>query len=106
MTATTMARRHWRSLPGPVRKAAVALGGASVLSAGAAMLVLPGPGIAVILVGLAILGTEFAWARTVLGHARRRWHHVRARVPRLRGQRTSAPADQPDPTPHHITRGS
>ena len=33
-----------------------------MLLAGFAMLVLPGPGIIVIILGLAILATEFAWA--------------------------------------------
>lgn len=36
--------------------------GVGVLSAGVAMLVLPGPGWAAIFLGLLILGTEFAWA--------------------------------------------
>jgi hypothetical protein len=40
--------------------------GASVLVAGAAMLVLPGPGVIVIILGLVILATEFAWAERVL----------------------------------------
>jgi uncharacterized protein (TIGR02611 family) len=37
--------------------------GFTVLVGGAAMLFLPGPGIVTIIVGLAILGTEFVWAR-------------------------------------------
>jgi hypothetical protein len=40
-------------------------GGVLVL-AGLAMLVLPGPGVVVILAGLAVLATEFVWARRVL----------------------------------------
>jgi uncharacterized protein (TIGR02611 family) len=44
--------------------------GAAVLLAGIAMLVLPGPGWAAIFVGLAILATEFTWARIALGWAR------------------------------------
>lgn len=47
------------------RLAVLVLGGA-VLAAGIAMLVLPGPGVIVIIVGLAILGTEFAWAERAL----------------------------------------
>jgi uncharacterized protein (TIGR02611 family) len=110
MSATLRARRRWSSLPGPLRKIAVAVAGGAVLAAGAAMLVLPGPGIAGLLLGLAILATEFMWARTALGHARRRWHHVRARVPvgrrRDRAPQGDARADHHDPEPHHITRGS
>jgi uncharacterized protein (TIGR02611 family) len=40
--------------------------GVAVLAAGVAMLALPGPGILVIIAGLAILGTEFAWAERAL----------------------------------------
>ena len=44
--------------------------GATVLAAGLAMLVLPGPGWVAIFLGLAILATEFAWAQTALHKAR------------------------------------
>jgi tellurite resistance protein TerC len=49
-----------------VRKVIIAVLGVSVLLIGAAMLLLPGPAIVVIPVGLAILATEFAWAKSVL----------------------------------------
>ncbi len=39
--------------------------GASLLIAGVAMLVLPGPGVVTILAGLTVLATEFHWARRV-----------------------------------------
>ena len=44
------------------RKLVVAVVGGSVLLVGVAMIVLPGPAILVIPVGLAILATEFIWA--------------------------------------------
>lgn len=44
--------------------------GATVLAAGLVMMVTPGPGLVGIVVGLAILATEFAWARRALHHAR------------------------------------
>jgi len=44
----------------------VAALGFVVLGAGVAMLALPGPGVVVIIVGLAILATEFAWAERAL----------------------------------------
>ncbi len=47
----------------PLKKIAVLASGTSAILAGTAMLVLPGPGLATILLGLAILGTEFAWAK-------------------------------------------
>lgn len=48
------------------RRVAVFLLGVAVAVAGIAMLVLPGPGIIVLLLGLVILATEFAWAERVL----------------------------------------
>jgi len=49
-----------------IRKLIIATLGMSVLLVGAAMLFLPGPAIVVIPAGLAILATEFAWARSLL----------------------------------------
>jgi uncharacterized protein (TIGR02611 family) len=40
--------------------------GFTILAAGVAMLVLPGPGWVVIAVALAILAGEYVWARTLL----------------------------------------
>jgi len=40
--------------------------GVAVLAAGVAMLALPGPGVLVIILGLVILATEFAWAERLL----------------------------------------
>jgi tellurite resistance protein TerC len=45
--------------------------GSTVLLGGVAMLVLPGPGLLVIVLALAILATEFAWARHLLKRVRR-----------------------------------
>ena len=47
------------------RVAVTVIGGVLVLG-GLAMLVLPGPGILVIVIGFAILGTEYAWAAAAL----------------------------------------
>jgi len=44
--------------------------GLALVAAGVAMLVLPGPGIVVIIAGLAVLATEFAWAETMLDRAK------------------------------------
>src|SRR5690349_11326522 len=52
------------------QKPVVAVVGVSVLVLGIAMLVLPGPAILVIPLGLAILATEFLWARRWLKRAR------------------------------------
>ncbi len=52
------------------RRLAVLVIGGSVLLFGIALLVLPGPAIVVIPLGLAILGLEFSWARRFLGRVR------------------------------------
>jgi len=44
--------------------------GSTVLLIGVALLVLPGPAFIVIPIGLAILATEFRWARNLLGRMR------------------------------------
>ncbi len=48
------------------RKVAVAVIGTTVLAFGIALIVLPGPAFIVIPLGLAILATEFLWARRLL----------------------------------------
>lgn len=53
-----------------VRRVIVSVIGATVLFIGVALLVLPGPAFIVIPVGLAILATEYAWARRWLKKAR------------------------------------
>ena len=57
-------------LPAPLRKLIVAVIGVTILLIGTAMIVLPGPAFIVIPVGLAILATEFAWARRAIRRAR------------------------------------
>ena len=52
-------------------RAGVLIVGMSVLMAGVAMLVLPGPGWAAIILGLVILASEYAWARRVLEPVKR-----------------------------------
>ena len=52
------------------RRIAIGIVGATVVLIGAIMLVTPGPGLAVIPVGLAILSLEFAWARRWLRKVR------------------------------------
>jgi hypothetical protein len=49
-----------------LRKLIIAVIGGTVVLLGVALLVLPGPAFIVIPVGLAILATEFAWARRAI----------------------------------------
>ena len=52
------------------RRIVIAVIGGTILLGGLVMLVTPGPGIAAILLGLAILAVEFAWAQVWLDKAR------------------------------------
>ncbi len=52
---------HQRTHP-QVRRVVVAVVGFLLLSVGAALLVLPGPGLLVIAAGIAVLALEFPWA--------------------------------------------
>jgi uncharacterized protein (TIGR02611 family) len=54
----------------PARRIAVGIAGGAVLIVGIAMIVLPGPAFVVIPLGLAILASEFEWARRWVGKAR------------------------------------
>ena len=49
-----------------MKKVIIAITGGTVLLVGIAMIVLPGPALIVIPAGLAILATEFLWARRAL----------------------------------------
>jgi hypothetical protein len=65
-------RRHWHITYRWARRIAVGLVGGTVLAIGVALIVLPGPALVVIPLGLAILGAEFAWARHWLRAVRQR----------------------------------
>ena len=54
------------------KRVITAVVGCTVLAIGIAMIVLPGPAIIVIPIGLGIMATEFVWARNLLNHARNR----------------------------------
>jgi uncharacterized protein (TIGR02611 family) len=60
----------------------IIVAGFTVLIIGVAMIVLPGPAVVVIPLGLAILATEFIWARTLLTT-------VKERVLRMKKSRRS-----------------
>jgi len=55
------------------RKVVVLVVSVTILLLGVAMLALPGPGWVTIFGGLALLATEFTWARWILKHARERF---------------------------------
>ena len=61
------------------RRIGAIAGGALLLVTGVALLVLPGPGLALIVAGLALLATQFEWARRLLGWIRGRLRAATAR---------------------------
>ena len=69
------------------RRIGVLVGGTVLLVAGLLMLVLPGPGVAAIIAGLALLGTQFEWARRASGWLRDRVGALFAAI-KLRVQRS------------------
>ncbi|MDP9445089.1 MAG: PGPGW domain-containing protein [Actinomycetota bacterium] len=56
---------------GIVKRFAVTLLGVALLAAGATLMVLPGPGILLIVAGLAVLASEYVWAQRLLSRARK-----------------------------------
>ncbi len=79
------------------RRIVVAVIGGTILVGGIIMLVTPGPGLAIVLLGLAILAIEFAWAKLWLDKVRHsvtregreelRGHYTRLRDRWFRGPR-------------------
>lgn len=65
----------WRQ----ARKVIVAVVGTTVLLIGIVMMVAPGPAFVVIPAGLAILATEFVWARRLLKYAQRQLQELTQR---------------------------
>ena len=54
-----------------LKKLGVSILGPAVILVGVALLVLPGPGLLVIAAGVAILATEYTWARRLLEPVKR-----------------------------------
>ncbi len=84
----------WWRLPRPLRRLLVVSAASVLFGLGMIFSVLPGPGLPLLVAGLATLAVEFAWARTYLdrlrlhgdrlqGHLRRRLGNrpARSRVP-------------------------
>jgi hypothetical protein len=66
------------------RRALVTVIGGAVIGAGVAMLVLPGPGLVTIAVGLGVLGREYAWAARADRRVRARVRAVAVRAGEVR----------------------
>ena len=62
------------------KRIAVSVVGSVLVVAGVLMLVLPGPGLLVIIAGLAILATEYVWAERMLNLAKQRAEQAKNKV--------------------------
>jgi uncharacterized protein (TIGR02611 family) len=71
------------------KRVAVTIAGFAVLLAGLAMLVLPGPGIVVIIAGLAILATEYVWAQRLLRVAKEKANQAKDVILRKKAEEES-----------------
>lgn len=72
------------------RKLIVTIFGFTVVLIGVAMIVLPGPALIVIPLGLAVLGTEFLWARNLLKKINVKKERVRQAVARYKQRKVDA----------------
>jgi uncharacterized protein (TIGR02611 family) len=72
------------------KRIAVTLVGFALVLLGLILLVTPGPGLLVVIAGLAVLATEYAWANAALAGARRRASQARQKLSNRRDQRDLA----------------
>lgn len=73
-------------------RAVVALGGFAIVLGGLALLVLPGPGIPLLVIGLGLLALEFRWAEAALARTLHQadWAAQRARATSRRTKAVAA----------------
>ena len=87
------------------RRVVVIVVGFTVLLFGLALIVLPGPAVLVIPIGLAILATEFVWARQLLRRMKAEAERLRS-VARRGAERLSHPIrGRQRPSQHNTSEG-
>ena len=62
------------------KRIGVSIAGFTLVIAGLVMLVLPGPGLLLIIAGLAILATEYVWAQRALNFAKQKAEQAKNKV--------------------------
>jgi tellurite resistance protein TerC len=77
------------------KRIAIFVVGATVCLLGALLLVLPGPGLVVLFLGLTLLASEFVWARLWLRQLRVRARRAGRRVRRWPWRRRAPPSPPP-----------
>lgn len=69
------------------KRLAISVAGFAILGLGLVLLVTPGPGLLVVIAGLAILASEYAWAQRALSSARERANNAARAVKKRRQKR-------------------
>lgn len=90
----------WKSWPQPIRMIVGTTIGGLLIVLGIIQLFTPGQGVLTILAGLAVLGTEYHWARRLLNWCHRQWDHWKAKLCTSR-----KPAPLPDTRPSDESSG-
>ena len=73
----------WKHLPHPIRWVIVASVGSTLTLVGIIFLFIPGPGLPLIVLGVAILATEFAWAEVVFARIKKESDKFTAQAKRV-----------------------
>jgi uncharacterized protein (TIGR02611 family) len=73
----------WKHLPHPIRWIIVATVGSTLSIVGVVFLFIPGPGLPLIVLGVAILATEFAWAEVVFARIKKESDKFSAQAKRV-----------------------
>jgi uncharacterized protein (TIGR02611 family) len=73
----------WKHLPHPIRWAIVAAVGTTLSLLGVVFLFIPGPGLPLVVLGVAILATEFAWAEVVFARIKKESDKFTAQAKRV-----------------------
>jgi uncharacterized protein (TIGR02611 family) len=73
----------WKHLPHPIRWVIVASVGSTLALVGIVFLFIPGPGLPLIVLGVAILATEFAWAEVVFARLKKETDKFTAQAKRV-----------------------
>lgn len=73
------------------RRAIILVVGGTIVLIGVALLVLPGPGLLTLALGLAVLGLEFAWAKRLLKRVQQETQRNYERLARVAGIHTTPP---------------
>jgi uncharacterized protein (TIGR02611 family) len=77
------------------KRIAITIAGAALVLGGMVLLVLPGPGVVLLIAGLAVLATEYVWAQRMLNYAKGKATQAKNTVLR-RGDGSAASTEPPE----------